>query len=329
MRVVAVTVVMVVAVQRQPRRRGHHRRVQVAALPVLTGSPARRWRGCGRRRWRSADRLRSPHRQRRHARSACGWWRTAAWSCPSRAADQVERRHAVVGEVLAVLRRDAVVLAQHVGFELDGALGAHARHRRPWPGRHRSAGRRSSGSPRPGLRCRCCCIRRRRTWCDALRSWTLRSTTFNSVPPVGCSCALPQRGQSSRPRADGHRARAAHAEGLAGGSSISIGAPSSTVPARWPPARSAKPTIHARARRPARRGDALRKARVRRPASPRANTPPARLISCMAASTTSNCAGVERERGKRVSSTSSAPLASGSGRRRPGWKFHSVGANTR
>ncbi len=45
------------------------------------------------------------------------------------AGDEVQRRHAVRFEVLAVVARDALVLAEDVGLELDRARLAHARHR--------------------------------------------------------------------------------------------------------------------------------------------------------------------------------------------------------
>jgi hypothetical protein len=80
-------VMVVVPVQRQPRKGlGHHRCVQVAALAGVD---------LDRRRAGGADAVgvvrgllvAFDHRQRQLRRAphaARGWWRTAAWSCPTR-----------------------------------------------------------------------------------------------------------------------------------------------------------------------------------------------------------------------------------------------------
>jgi hypothetical protein len=125
-------------------------------LPVLTwiaGAPVARMRSAS----NAGLLVALDHRQRqpRRARRSASMVAHSSVVLPEPGLDTRFRRHAVRGEVRAVLLGDAVVGAQHVGLELDRARLAHARHRHP-----RRAG---------------------------AEVQVAGARTFNSVPPVACS----------------------------------------------------------------------------------------------------------------------------------------------
>ena len=116
-----------------PKGARHHGRVQVAALAGVDLDGGRT-RGADAVGVEAGLLIALDHR---HGQVGCVLFERLDGGAQQRglarsgAGDQVQRAHAMRGKVRAVLRGNGVVGAQHILFDLDGALLGETRHRHP------------------------------------------------------------------------------------------------------------------------------------------------------------------------------------------------------